>query len=57
MQKESKDGAGQTSSGREFHSLGAASEKAPLRVPTKHTCEGGGTKRNVSPDDLNTQVD
>ena len=56
LQKESQDGARLASSGREFHSLGAATEKALSCVPTKGTCEGGGTKRKALPDVFNTDL-
>ena len=35
--------------------MGAATEEALSCVPTKRSCEGGGTKRKASPDDLNTK--
>ena len=34
----------------------AASEKALSRVPIRHVCEGGGTKRKASPDDLSIRT-
>ena len=56
LQEDSKDGASLSSSGKEFQSLGAAPEKALSYVPIRCTCEGDGTKRKDSPDDLNTLV-
>ena len=51
--KDKQDGARLASSGREFQSLGAATEKPLSRVPTKLTRKGGGTERKASPGDLN----
>ena len=48
LQKDSKDAANLPSHGKEFQSLGAATEKALSRLPTKHACEGGGTEREAS---------
>ena len=52
--KDSKDGASLASCGKEFQSLGAATEKALSCVHLRHTCEGCGRERKPSPDDWQT---
>ena len=46
-EEDSKDGTSLASCGREFQSLGAATEKVLSCVSTKHGCESGGTKRKA----------
>ena len=56
MKKASKDEARLAFYGREFQSLGAATEMALSCVPSKCTSEGGETEQKASPDDLSRLI-